>query len=312
LRSWKPWAIALVPALVGGLFAIGPTIYEELTKPRAVLSFSRISGPTIGSPGSFRQISLIRIANSGRTPLTNVTLEVESPGGQIESSATSPAPGLKPTTQSNPTNMSIVLDRMLPTETLSTSVMTSSQSSQAVLNLNVRSNEVLGTEAAPTPETVKPEVVAAILAVAGATTASVVMLTTALVLRRRGFSLVFPQTLRPDIVTYVLALSDVACVSDLLPHESDISYRRASDMLLFSGTSGDAERRAKCVAGLRALLGATAHMQETSLDIIRSNLAALGAPITEEEFNQLRKRAANVGIDLLAARAVVSEIFQEA
>jgi hypothetical protein len=307
--SWKVWAIAIVPALVGGLFAIGPTIYQELSKPRAVLSFSRVAGPTIGSAGTFRKISLIRIENTGRTPLTNVIVAEDITNGEIENSAISTAPGLKPITQNTAKSMNVVLERMLPTEALSISVMTSSQSPQEATSLTVRSNEALGSEAvaATSENKVEPALLAAVLAVAGATlTASTVLL----LAKRRWLPTLQRLNERPDIITYVLSLSGTTSLLRLLPYQESLSYRRAADMLLFSGMSASPQLKRNCLTGLRAFLAAAGRMNEESAAIVRANLGALGSPITDDEFKQLRAQASAIK-DLLEARAVVLKMFQE-
>jgi hypothetical protein len=228
----------------------------------------------------------------------------------------SPAPGLKPATQTSPTRFSTVMERMLPTETLSASVMTVSKFRQADLKLGIRSNEVLGSEAVPPQDNkVKPEILSALLAVTGALIATVALMI--LVLSRRR---VFASRLaglasgfeRSDVITYICALSGVVPLSDeLLFRPHDISYRRAGDLFLFSGMKKDPATKAKCVTGLRAMLSAVDEINDTSAMIIRSNLATLGHELTDEEFRALRANAGAIGGNLLAARAFILDMFQQ-
>jgi hypothetical protein len=44
--------------------------------------------------------------------------------------------------------------------------------------------------------------------------------------------------------------------------------------------------------------------------MISANLAALGAPATDDEFRNLRKQAAEAK-DILSARAIISKMFNE-
>jgi hypothetical protein len=242
-----------------------------------------------------------------------VALEVESADGEIESSAISPAPGLNPASQTSPTRFSAVMERMLPTETLSASVMTISKSPQVALKLGVRSNEVLGSQAVPPQDDkVKPEIVSAALAVAGAMIASIGMMIL-LISRRRGFTARFIGLTfdRSDVITYICAISGVIPLSnELLLREHDVSYRRAGDLFLFTGMKTDAAIKAKCVTGLRAMLSAIDQMNDTSAAIIRSNLATLGNELTDDEYRALRTSAAAIGGDLLAARNHILEMFR--
>jgi hypothetical protein len=307
----------VIPALLGGLFAIGPTIYQEYTKPRAVLSFTRVSGPTIGSGNSFRQISLIKIENEGRIPLTGVKLEVESADGQIESSAIEPATGLKPSEQISSTRYAVDMERMLPTEVLSASVMTNSLTPQPTLRVRVRSNEVLGSEAIAAHESVKPELLAIFLAMVGMVVGSSAMIFLMVLRKKRGGSSVFFSNLnigadKSDLLTYLCALSGAIRLSnEMLYRDQHISYRRAGDLFLFSGLHGGAENKARCVLGLRALLSVVYPMNEISARSVQLNLASLGHAISEEEYAGLRSKAAAMNGNSLAARELIMSMFQK-
>jgi hypothetical protein len=113
---------------------------------------------------------------------------------------------------------------------------------------------------------------------------------------------------RPDLVTYVLTLSSVSNIASLIPLERHLTYRRAADMLFFAGRSANAERKARCVTGLRALLGVAGVMNEQSALIARANLEALSVPMTDEEYRQLRSQANGIR-ELSKARAIILEMF---
>lgn len=312
LQSWKPWGIVLVPSLVGGLFAIGPTAYQEYTKPRAVLSYTRVSGPAINTANGFRQISLIKIENTGKVPLTAVTLEVQSADGQIESSALQQAPGLKPVVQTSATQYSAVMERMLPTETLSASIMTLSSTAQPALKLGIRSNEVLGSEAEHPSEPEATVILSILLAMFGMIATSFLFLFTSR-LRRRPLvdspDDFHAEAIKADFISFLCIASEAVQVSDdLLYRKHKLTYQRAGDLFLFSGLNGDAANKTKCAIALRLLLSCV-EMTDRSADCIRFNLALLGENLSDEDFKMLKDKGAAAAKSTTAARKLVMESF---
>lgn len=308
--------VVLSPAVIAGLFTISPKLYDEITRPRAVLSYSEVSGPAIGGNNSFRRISSVRIENTGKVPLTGVALEITSAAGQIESSAADESPGIRPSIQSTATSYQLLVQRLLPTETLSASIMTSSSTPQPVLKLSVRSNEVLGTLRSNSLDVVPKQSLDFLLAFL--TSAAVALTTIVMILlvrRGRAFSAFVGSGIRrhkADLVTFICAMSEAIPLSDdLLFREHEVSYLRAGDLLLFFGLRGDDATRRKCILALRALLGAVAHMADGSAAVIRSNLATLGAKVSDAEYEELRAGAKNSD-DIIQARQRVLEIFAAA
>jgi len=311
VRWWLRALFVLGPALVGGLFTLSPKLYDELTKPKATLAFTSASGPAISTSSGARQISSIRAENTGKVPLTNVVVEVQVSDGQIESSALEQSPGIKPVSQAAGGTYRVVAERLLPTEFIAASVMTLSSSTHSSLKLAVRSNEILGTIAAPiTPGYEGPGEL--IVAIATSFAIAVTSLLIIFTIRHRRISvagLFSAAHYKSDVITYVCAVSGVLTSPDeLFYHNHTMTFLRAGDLFLFAGLNADPERRNRCVLALRALLEVR-DMADTSALAIRANLELLGAPLTNSEFKAAREKAQTLDSDFLAARRRVVEIF---
>jgi hypothetical protein len=124
LPSWRRSALFILgPVVVGGLFSIAPFVYQQLTRPTAVLTYTRTAGPAISTPAGFRQISTLTIENAGKVPLTGVAVDVGGGNGQIESSAISRVQGVGIKEKSTSKDYHVDIERLLPNDILRASVM---------------------------------------------------------------------------------------------------------------------------------------------------------------------------------------------
>ena len=132
--------LIIIPALIAGFFSISPTIYNEITKPRASLSYNLVSGPSIPVDDLYLRIFSISIWNSGKTPLNDISLGVSSANGQIEHLLTDKS-SLHPIIVNNPALSLVSIKRMLPGDRLSASLMARSATAEPALSVNIRSEE---------------------------------------------------------------------------------------------------------------------------------------------------------------------------
>jgi hypothetical protein len=138
--------VVFIPLIIAVLGPLSPKLYEEIAKPRASLFYRVLSGPAIGESGRFQQIFSISVVNSGKVPLTGVRAEIQTRSGQIEKLVVDQNDtGLRPTITSAAATYEISIERMLPTDSLSLSAMTTSSQADPGIQISVRSNEVRGT-----------------------------------------------------------------------------------------------------------------------------------------------------------------------
>ena len=94
----------------------------------------------------------------------------------------------------------------------------------------------------------------------------------------------------------------------LLLDQHNVSYARLNDIFLFGALGGDENTKARCVAGMRALL-ILPRMSDDFVEKIRENLAILGLKFSDEVFADMRKKTA--GTSDKETRRQIFEIFRD-
>jgi hypothetical protein len=318
--DWRtPWILGrrllllLVPVVVGGLFSIAPTVYQAITAPTSVLTYTRTAGPAINTASGYREISAVTVRNAGKTPLTGVEVDLNSRDGQIESSAIDHPLGVSAKEERSLKNYHLNVERLLPGDGLSASVMILA-SAPSSPDLSVRSNEVRGTELpdaeANTTKINKNDLLTVLLGMLG-TFFALTGLAALLFLQRRGTSL--PSFLRAgnreEMITFILALSNVIPLDVKTFYKQSLSYIRTGDLLLATALRGDDGVKERCVLALKALLVANRDMNPSSANAIRDNLKRLGVTYDDTAYEKLRIEAAAPAVDLMEARRRVAEVF---
>jgi hypothetical protein len=290
----------ILPSLIAGFFGITPLIYNELTKPRAEMSYNVVSGPSIPVTNQFRRIFAIRVTNTGKIPLNHTTVEISSPNGQIESLVAEQPPD------------TMTVERMLPGEQVNTSVMPVSNSSEPFLRVQARSDEVVGIEQAPEQNSTEPTQLVAFGALASGLAVAAMTLLAATRLRKLGRRVdilgnILEGGEKGDVITFIAGVSQVIPVSEqmwLSAH--DITYARLADLFLFIGLKGDDSVKSRCILGLQALL-VIGGIADTSLKKMRENLELLGIKYDDQQFADLRRAAVK---NLVDARKKVIAVFR--
>jgi hypothetical protein len=260
-----------VPALIAGFFSVAPKLYDILSSPRAALSYTETSGPAINAAGNFRRIFSFTIENSGKLPLTGIDFEIKPPfGAQIESHTIESSGALPPIIPSSDDSFRAHIERMLPTETVSVSLMTISNTSDTRLTIAVRSNEVLGALKAAAAQSRPVEtIISALVAALGAALSMFVFFD--FVRRRGGRMTGLLPGYREDKIKYIALLSGVSSLPEnvLNGEREQLTYIGAGDLFLSAGLRGDANVRQRCVLALKALLAADPYTRSESLKAIR-------------------------------------------
>jgi hypothetical protein len=181
--------------------------------------------------------------------------------------------------------------------------MTQSATAEPALSVNVRSEEVLGVKENPEQNSSGQPLLEVQLLGAALTTISVALMAPLMYfVRARVFS-------KADIITFIPGLSQVVPMSDpLLLYNHHVSYARLNDIFLFVALSADENTKARCVAGMRALL-ILRKISDNSVEKIRENLANLGIKFPDEVFADMRKKTA--GTSDKETRRQIFEIFHE-
>ncbi|RNJ49488.1 hypothetical protein [Methylocystis hirsuta] len=308
----------VAPALIAGFFSIAPKLYDELTRPVTKLSYSLIVGPTLETNGTYRRIFSVSILNAGKTILNNVSAGLHLTKGQIET-ATPERNDLKAELIANKTDAQLNISRMLPDEKLTVSMMAVSNAGPPVLDVGLRSAEVLGTLV----ETARDSKTENRLLAYGAILSgmSVALMSGGLLISVRSLlrspsrsglvSVLFNRPRRKsDLITLIIGMSQAFPVpDDILLREHDVTYARTADTFLIHGLAGNAAKRRRCILGLWSLL-LIEGISDDSIAIVRQNLSHLGVGLTNPEFDALRKRANSFSYAQL--RQEIMNLFAEA
>jgi hypothetical protein len=275
----------VMPSLIAGFFSLAPKLYDELTKPVTRLIYSVTAGPALSSSGQSRRIYSVDVSNAGKTSVTAVEMQIELPGGTIESVAAEKSV-LKPSSVlGQPGEARIAVPKMLPGERLRLALMTNASNPAPSLKIDLRSSEVLGTaddSRSEKTDTGTVALVGAALSAFSVATMSIAFF--AMVRSRRLSRVLLPTEVRSDWVTLIAGLSAVEVIKERVCFtDHDMSYARLADLFLIVGRSADEDTRKRCVMGLLAIL-LCARMNRNSAEKARENLSYLGETMSDEDF----------------------------
>ncbi|MDD9197212.1 hypothetical protein PVK62_15395 [Aliivibrio sp. S3MY1] len=69
---------AIIPAIIAGLFALIPKIYDEMNEPKASLEYTVFKGPLLRTGEQYKTIVSIEVENTGKKVLSNAVTTIES------------------------------------------------------------------------------------------------------------------------------------------------------------------------------------------------------------------------------------------
>jgi hypothetical protein len=267
-RSWFGRALlVVVPALIAGVFSIAPKLYDELTKPRAALSYTQTSGPAISTNAGFRQIFSLTVENAGKVPLTGIDIDIRLPTAtQIESSAIEPRAGLSPVVSSEKDSYRAHLDRLLPTEMMGISIMTISNALGTSLTIALRSNEVLGAPHSIDLNNKNDPFGLFLSAALAALSVGLAFLIGMTFLRAALRRQIFRGSSHDDNIRFIAALSEVPMPRSVFSAETALTYIATGDLFLDAGLNGEKDVKDRCVLALRALLATSPTTVKSSLE----------------------------------------------
>ena len=308
----------VVPAFVAGFFSILPTIYTQLTKPRAELTYTIVSGPTMSATDGRRRIFAAVIQNTGKIPLAHVEIALNTQNAKIENMVVvnnllHPVISLTPPT--------VTVNRMLPNERAEISVMILSNTTDPTLEVDARSDEAIATlaDAGKTRNESKTVLILLGGVLSGFSVALMITATGFFLRRRRRIDLDFARyyidldfgrNYKADTITLIAGLSGVVPMrEEMLMTKHEVTYARLADIFLFTGIMGSSNDRMKCIAGLKSLLWIF-EIAEQSLQRIRDNIEELDGSLDDGEFQKIREQAEK-NRDIREVRRSIIDIFRD-
>jgi len=310
----------IAPALIAGFFSFLPKLYDVLTKARVELSYSVSSGPGIPIGATYKNIFAIFIENTGESPLSNISIDINPTAGKVETFEIGKNNLHSEVSSTSP--LSINIPRMLPRDKLDISAMVSSPTDAPNLEISGRSDQVVASkrEQGKNGSSDYLTVVAAIL------TGTFVLITmifmyfsqrdinkrienTRLEIEKLEKLTDVNEVDREQIILYIALLSGITAKLTELPiRGNEIQYAQISDIFLVNALHGEERIKRNCRLGLRALL-LVGPMAPSSVQKIRQNLELLEVKVDDEDFAELREHA--VRLTELDLRREIFELFKE-
>lgn len=144
MTEWKKILFyAIIPALIAGIFAVAPKIYDEFTVPKAILSYQIIKGPILNNSSGNTVIYSINTKNEGKKPLNDIYILLKTPNN-IKEASLNDNTGIKTQVSKSQHEYSASVETLHPEESFNISLMLATDQSQPQLELILRSKEVLG------------------------------------------------------------------------------------------------------------------------------------------------------------------------
>lgn len=133
---------AIIPAVIAGLFALIPKIYDEINSPKANLEYSIFQGPLLKTGEQYKTIVSIEVNNNGRKVLSNILAIIES-DAYIESKNLTSSMGFEPQLI-NTDKIKVIAGKMHPNDKFTLSLMLSSNKSFLPPKIALRADEIMG------------------------------------------------------------------------------------------------------------------------------------------------------------------------
>jgi hypothetical protein len=287
MKEWKKILFyAIIPAMIAGIFAVAPKLYDEFTAPKAVLEYKVTKGPMLKAGADHKSIYAIDVINNGKKPLSSVYASIKAKG-IIEAISAYESTGLSPVI--NKKTSSVAVETLHPGESFSISLMLVTNNGDNNLNFVLRSKEALGKpfKLTDTGRSNRLDLFSAIGAAASVFVMSIFLLTRL----RTGSSVILNVSHKSDILYYIAARLGI---SQIIDHygisDKNITYLRFSDVLLSIANTGSEDDRSKATLALKIMLLNSNNMADISKNMVIRNLKTLeGDEFSEDEITQLSK-----------------------
>lgn len=309
----KAIALAIVPALIAGLFSVAPKIYELATQPRARLTYTSDLGLPVAADGRFIRTYSATIENSGRKPLTLLKIEITLDAGQIQNHSVRASPGLDVDARSGDQLLRVSAERLHEGDSVSLGLVIVADTAEIDPVFSARTIETVAEATEDRRNESDPQL---ILWGGLLSAASVFVMASLLLLRvlpaRNLFGVVVGPTFKPDAIRYIfLRVANQGAFREAASRiTSGTSYLEAGDMFYGIGSAGDAEARSRACAGLKCLL-LVKDLADHSMTAILNSLKNLGSELNDADIEQLRARAVIID-DVVSFRQEVDVFVDEA
>lgn len=285
--------IILVPALIAGLFAFAPTIYQKVTEPKINFNYSISQGPVIQDNTFFKKIIVVTVNNDGQKKINNINGQIVFDAGLIKAYSFKDTNLLTPHITNNTKNICFTIQSMLPSDSISLSLLVEATNENPDLDISIRSDEILAIE--NTKNISKPinstSILSAFLASLSVLLMSLVA-TRSKLFKKNVLSLL--RNNKNDLLFYLSTLLQDDDISDAVMQNETISYMRMSDLIYrnYKVTQNENYKKGQfCLFIIK-------EMADVSKTIVKSNLSKMDLPvISSDDEKRILKKIKNEYLD---------------
>jgi hypothetical protein len=294
--SFKP---AFLASALTGIFTILAAVATNfLTTKEPKLTYSITGSPALSSATETKRIFVADAVNSGRKEIGSVLVQISMAGGALSDVAYDSSPGVSLSATKGAQLLELRADMLNEGDHIKVSFLTTSTSPYIAPRIVVRAPGVQGQVKADEnkkvlglPQNVLPLLISMLVAAM----ASVAAFTTrGLATRIVGATPFFSQLERNELLAYICGAAGLLDEAAQFRAMSSPTYRGAADHLRMRWS----ERRhtgANVNAALRCILLIKA-VSNNSIPTIRSTIDEISdQPLSDEDFNDLRKNALDEG-----------------
>ncbi|ELH5920451.1 hypothetical protein [Vibrio tarriae] len=279
---------AIIPAIIAGLFALIPKIYDEMNEPKANLEYSIFQGPLLKAGEQYKTIVSIEVENTGKKVLSNVVAIVES-YADIESESLTSSMGFEPKL-TIVDSVKVSAGKMHPNDKFSLSLMLSSQTNILPPKIALRADEVVGTIKSSKKDNSKN-----VSFFSSLLSGMSVFVMSAYFIVKSRFGTTLPSILsKHDNLFYIAAKVGSKDLVDAISEQGgSLTYLRFSDIIFYLGESGELKKQ-DAINGLECLL-LVDEIAASSRKHIERNLTVLSdAEINAEHLANLRQKSKSI------------------
>ncbi|WP_330944533.1 hypothetical protein [Vibrio diabolicus] len=279
---------AIIPAIIAGLFALIPKVYDEMNEPKANLEYSIFQGPLLKEGEQYKTIVSIEVENTGKKVLSNVVAIVES-YADIESENLTSSMGFEPKLTSVD-SVKVSAGKMHPNDKFSLSLMLSSETNILPPKIALRADEVVGTIKSSKKDNSKN-----VSFFSSLLSGMSVFVMSAYFIVKSRFGTTIPSILsKHDNLFYIAAKVGSKDLVDAISEQGgSLTYLRFSDIIFYLGESGVLKKQ-DAINGLECLL-LVDEIAASSRKHIERNLTVLSdAEINAEHLASFRQKSKSI------------------
>lgn len=279
---------AIIPAIIAGLFALIPKIYDEMNEPKAILEYTIFQGPLLKVGEEYKSIVSIEVENAGKKVLSNVIAAIKSTA-IFESVNLSSLTGLEPILTKSDI-VKIDVNKMHPSDKFTVSLMLSSKSSFVSPIIALRSDEVIGSSKYMKRDNSKKVSFFSSL-LSGF---SVFIMSIAFIVKSKFGTSLSNMTDKQNTLYYISAkLGFKEIVHSFVGSGGNITYLRFSDMLFYIAQH-DKSKKKDAIKGLKCLL-LVSEIASSSRKHIERNIKVLEDNIFDQtQIDELKIKSKSI------------------